>query len=49
MESRKYQFEQLCVIFKEISKPYLVEKAEDVPFHEVHKVIEEAVLGERLE
>ena len=49
MESRKYQFEQLCVIFKEISKPYLVEKPEDVPFHEVHKVIEEAVLGERLE
>ena len=49
MKNRKYHFEQLSITFKEASNPYLVEKAEDVPFHEVYKVIEEAVLGERLE
>ena len=45
MKNRKYHFEQLSITFKEASNPYLVEKAEDVPFHEVHKVIEDAVLG----
>ena len=49
MKNRKYHFEQLSITFKEASNPYLIEKAEDVPFHEVYKVIEEAVLGERLE
>ena len=48
MKNRKYHFEQLSITFKEASNPYLIEKAEDVPFHEVYKVIEEAVLGERL-
>ncbi|MDE6054527.1 MAG: hypothetical protein K2G55_12355 [Lachnospiraceae bacterium] len=49
MKNKKYQFEQLSIIFKETPKPYFVEAAEDIPFHEVRKVIEEAVLGETLE
>lgn len=49
MKNKKYQFEQLSIIFKDNIKPYLVETAEDVPFHEVRKVIEEAVLGKKLE
>lgn len=48
MKNKKYQFEQLAILFKENIRPYLVETAEDVPFHEVRKVIEEAVLGEKI-
>jgi len=49
MKNKKYQFQQLEIGIKDKSKPYLVDAAEDVSFHEVRRVIEEVVLEEKLE
>ncbi|MCM1183836.1 MAG: hypothetical protein NC337_10730 [Roseburia sp.] len=48
MENKKFRFEQLGIFYNDKTKPYHVEEAADEAFDEVHRVIEEAVLGERL-
>jgi len=49
MENKKYKFEYLRISFNDKPKPYQIDQADEVSFNEVCKVIEEAVLGERLE
>lgn len=48
MKNKKYKYEQLAICFNDRPKPYCVDEADDKPFDEVHKVIEETVLGENL-
>lgn len=48
MKNKQYHYEHLSVRFNDKSKPFRVDAADDVPFHEVRKAIEGAVLGEKL-